>query len=72
MVTLGSLNAEQDGDLEVKLEVELGVPAVLEKVLSPQEKALETELDYSCGFQVVLPVLENKLRSPAGVKILSH
>lgn len=47
-VTLGSLNAEQDGDLEVKFEVELGIPAVLENVPSPQKKALEAELDYSC------------------------
>lgn len=71
-MTLGSLNAEQDGDLEVKLEVELGVPAVLEKVPSPQKKALEVPLVAPAGWQVVLPPLENKLGSPAGMKIQSH
>ncbi|KAI5277263.1 hypothetical protein MUG91_G144n119 [Manis pentadactyla] len=67
-----SLHAEQDGHPEVNLEAELGVPAALEKVPSPQRKALEAQLVAPAGLQVVLPPLENKLGSPAGMKILSH
>ena len=73
------MNAQHDGDLEVKLsfhealEVELAVPVELQKVPPPLKKALEAELVAPAGLQKVLSPLETELGSPAGLeKMLPH
>ena len=56
------MNAEHDGDLEVKLsfhdalEVELAVPVELQKVPPPLKKALQAELVARAGLQKDLSI----------------